>query len=111
MMLDKLVPLELGSVTDQFDGPWDSDSSLEIISEDGIENEVGDAVVEALSILNNEIEMDEGDRSVATEPESVDGLQELVPCASEGDADFLGLTLDSWLEMWREGKVLERYGV
>ena len=111
VMLDKMVPIDLGSVSDQFDGPWDSDSSLEIISEDGMENEIGDAVVEGLSILNNGTEMYEGDISVAMEPESVDGMQEIGSCASEGDADFLGLSLDSWLEMWREGKVLERYVV
>ena len=103
------MPIEVESVSDHFDVAWDSDSSLEVISEDGIESEVRDSVVGALSILNNEIEMDDGDRSVATEPEAVDELQEVVPCASEGDADFLGLTLDSWLQMWREGKCIERY--
>ena len=111
IMLDKMVPIDLGGVSDQIEGPWDADSSLELISEDGMENEIGEAVVEGLSILNHGTEMYEGDISVAAEPESLDEMQEIGSCASEGDADFLGLSLDSWLEMWREGKVLERYVV
>ena len=126
-MLDKMVPIDLSGVSDQFEGPWDADSSLELISEDGMEGEIGEAAVAGLSILTRVTDVDieelcERDLSVVTEPESQDEMQEIGPFVidptavgssneSESDSDFLGFSLNSWLEMWREGKVLERYVV
>ena len=126
-MLEKMVPIDSGVVSDKFEGHWDADSSLELISEDGMEGEVGQAVVEGLSILTHVTDVDidnlcVGEPSVVSEPESQDEMQEIGQFAigpaavgtsneSEGDSDFIGFSLDSWLEMWREGKVLERYVV
>ena len=129
-MLEKMVPIDSGVVSDQFEGHWDADSSLELISEDGMEGEVGQAAVEGLSILTHVTDVDidnlcVGESSVVSEPESQDEMQEMGQFAigpaavaavgtsneSEGDSDFIGFSLDSWLEMWREGKVLERYVV
>ena len=114
-------PLEMAP-EDEMDPFWAGDSSLEIASEDKMED--SEVSEEEISIVTRVTRVDvdaffEGEiipilavesRSevgvVAQEPE-VPGVLEPLPHSEEPVGHF-GASLDSWLEMWREGKVLER---